>query len=85
MLKLGKGLILTGAATLDPARKKSASLEILAAVSKEYHNFAFLFEASAADKLSEHKLWDHTIPLIERKTPPYGPVYALSETELQAL
>jgi hypothetical protein len=56
MLELGKGLILTGAATLNPARRKSASSEILAVVSKEYHDFVFLFEALAVDKLLEHKL-----------------------------
>jgi hypothetical protein len=56
MLKLGKRLILTGAVTLDSARRKSVSPEILVAVPKEYYNFAFLFKASAADKLPEHKL-----------------------------
>jgi hypothetical protein len=85
MLELEKGLILTGAATFDLVKRKLASPEILMAVSKKYHNFAFLFETSAADKLPEHKPWDHTIPLMEGKTPPYEPVYALSEMELQAL
>jgi hypothetical protein len=82
MLELKKGLILIEASILDPVRKKSASFEILVAVSKEYHDFAFLFEASVINKLLKYKLWNHTIPLIEGKTSPYKLIYTLFEIKL---
>jgi hypothetical protein len=39
----------------------------------------------AADKLPEYKPYDHAIDLKEGETPPWGPVYALNEVELETL
>jgi hypothetical protein len=39
----------------------------------------------AADRLPEHKPYNHAIDLKEGETPPWGPVYALNEVELQML
>jgi len=39
----------------------------------------------AANALPEHRSYDHRIDLKEDKIPPWGPIYPLSETELQAL
>jgi hypothetical protein len=78
-LKMRPGAALAGSATYEP------SPEVLTAVPKEYHDFAFLFEPTATDSLPKHQPWDHSIPLMEGKSPPFGPIYQLSEKELQAL
>jgi hypothetical protein len=39
----------------------------------------------AADRLPEHKPYDYAIDLKEGETPPWGPVYALNEVELEIL
>ena len=52
---------------------------------QKYQAFKQLFEKSAADKLPEHTTYDHKIPLAAGSMPPFGPIYGLSETELQAL
>lgn len=54
-------------------------------ISREYSRFRQLFDKSAADVLPGHQPWDHTIPLEPGKTPPYGPIYSLSEQELSDL
>jgi hypothetical protein len=37
------------------------------------------------DALPSHRPYDHVIPLIPGETPPFGPIYSLSEVELKAL
>ena len=44
-----------------------------------------MFKEEAHEKLPKHQDWDHKIPIKEGKKPTYGPIYALSETELKAL
>ena len=39
----------------------------------------------AADALPEHRSYDHEIRLKEGESPPWQPIYPLSETELQVL
>jgi len=39
----------------------------------------------AADTLPEHRSYNHSIDLKPGEHPPRGPIYPLSETELQAL
>jgi hypothetical protein len=51
----------------------------------EYHDFASVFSKKEASKLSEHRSYDHRIPLEEGTTPPYGPIYSLSPVELETL
>jgi hypothetical protein len=57
----------------------------LAAVSKEYYDFAFLFKTSAMNKLPKYKPWNHIIPFVKGKIPSYESVYILFKIELQAL
>ena len=38
-----------------------------------------------SDKLPPHRLFDHAIDMVEGKEPPWGPIYALSEKELEVL
>jgi predicted aspartyl protease len=54
-------------------------------VPAEYHEFIDLFSEKAAEKLPPHRPYDHSIPLVEGKTPPYGPLYGMSRVELEAL
>ena len=51
----------------------------------EYERFRDLFDKAKADVLPEHSKYDHSIPLVEGSTPPYGPIYGLSELELKTL
>ena len=44
-----------------------------------------MFRKKAYKKLPKHTNWDNKIPIEEGKKPNYGPIYALSETELKAL
>ena len=54
-------------------------------VPEEYKDYADLFSKQAAEVLPEHQPWDHTIPLVDGKQPPFGPIYALSRIELETL
>ena len=50
-----------------------------------YHNFEDLFSKQKADRLPEHKPYDHAIRLQPGFQPPYKPIYSQSATELKAL
>ena len=49
---------------------------------KEWHS---IFDGTVADVLPKHTSYDHAIDIQEGKEPPWGPIYALSETELEVL
>ncbi|SPC65346.1 uncharacterized protein UHOD_11060 [Ustilago sp. UG-2017b] len=51
----------------------------------EYHQYLDVFSRVRADKLLPHRTYDHHIPLEEGKSPPFGPIYSLSEHELKTL
>ena len=51
----------------------------------ELKEFADVFSPKEADKLPPHRPYDHNIRLTEGKTPPFGPLYPMSRTELTAL
>ena len=57
----------------------------LTKIPPEYHEFAKVFSKEESDKLPEHHPYDHTIPLQEGTTPPFGPIYNLSPSELVVL
>ena len=59
--------------------------EILLRLPKRYHHFRKLFDGQIAKELPKHRPCDHAIEILPGTTPPWGPVYALSEVELQAL
>jgi hypothetical protein len=48
-------------------------------------DFSDVFEKRNADRLLEHKLYDCPIDLEDGASPPFGPIYGLSEPELVAL
>ena len=45
----------------------------------------FLEEKDKSKALPKHQPWDHQVPLMEGKQPTFGPIYQLSEKELQEL
>ena len=57
----------------------------LSKIPPEYHEFAKVFSKEEADKLPEHRPYDHKIPLKPDTTPPWGPIYSLSPEELKVL
>ncbi len=52
---------------------------------EKYKDFTNVFEKNKADRLPEHCPYDCPINLEEGHSPPFGPIYGLSEPELQAL
>ena len=57
----------------------------MAQIPEEYHEFADVFNKENSDQLPPHRPYDHAIPLQEGTTPPFGPIYSLSPSELQTL
>lgn len=51
----------------------------------EISDFSDVFSPKEAEKLPPHRPSDHHIHLVEGKTPPFGPLYAMSRDELTAL
>jgi len=52
---------------------------------KDYHEFTDVFSKSKASKLADHRPYDLKITLDEGTSPPYSPIYSLSQEELSAL
>jgi len=81
------------ATALDSALAAGDSISVNAihsnpptSVPAEYADFADVFEEKNSQMLPPHRPGvDHEIPLISGAKPVYGPIYNLSETELQAL
>jgi hypothetical protein len=54
-------------------------------VPQEYHDILSAFSKRKADTLPPHRPYDLSIQLEDDKSPPFGPLYSLSELELKAL
>ena len=54
-------------------------------IPQEYHEFADVFSKGRADSLPPHRPYDLKINLEDGATPPFGPIYSLSQSELTAL
>jgi hypothetical protein len=52
---------------------------------EKYKDFVDVFEKNKVDQLPEHRPYDCPIDLEEGHSPPFGPIYGLSEPKLQAL
>jgi hypothetical protein len=50
-----------------------------------YREWASVFSEEEINRLPDHTEYDHRIELIEGSVPPFGPIYPLSEKELQTL
>jgi hypothetical protein len=66
-------------------RKKIDEGDLKDLVPAEYHEFLPLFSEAVANQLPPHRPYNHKIPLKEGFTPPFGPLYSLSRTELEEL
>ena len=49
------------------------------------HDYLDIFSKESADELPHHAPYDHVITLQPGTSPPFGPIYSLSEVELKAL
>jgi hypothetical protein len=67
---------------LDEGKNETKITDI---VSLEYYKFLPLFSKIEANKLPPHYPYDYYIPLKHGFTLPFGPIYSLSRTELEAL
>ena len=54
-------------------------------IPKDYHDFTDVFSKSKAGKLADHQPYDLKITLDEGTSPPFSPIYSLSQEELVAL
>ncbi|RYP44155.1 hypothetical protein DL768_009354 [Monosporascus sp. mg162] len=57
----------------------------IAALPSEYQDYRDVFDVSLAGALPQHHHMEHRIDLEEGKTPPWGPIYPLSEKEQEVL
>ena len=71
------------ATNLDNALKEDC--ENLKNILQEYHEYADVFSKLHADTLAPHRPYDLKINLEEGASPPPGPMYSLSVTELKTL
>jgi hypothetical protein len=59
--------------------------DITASLPEEYWPWTLVFREDEIGKLPEHSKYDHEINLLPGTTAPFGPIYPLSEKELEAL
>jgi hypothetical protein len=52
---------------------------------ERYRKWASVFSEEEINRLPDHTEYDHKIQLVDGAQPPFGPIYPLSEKELQAL
>lgn len=78
-------LPLVGSSSFEDSCKETPSLSVDILVPQVHHEYLEIFSKEAADLLPVHRSYDHTIPLVEGSSPPYGPIYSLSAIELKAL
>ena len=78
-------LNLSATSVLGRATSVSGTPPDLSGIPPEYHEFADVFSKTKADILLENCLHDLKIILEDGATPPLGPIYSLSKTELNTL
>ena len=77
--------LLVAAPTQGPRRVAAVAGKREVSVPEQYRDFAGVFSTEAAGLLPDHHAMEHRIDLEPGSQPPYGPVYALSEKELEVL
>ena len=70
---------------IEKALAPKSTTDLAKKLSIEYHNLLDVFPQSDSDILPPHRLYDHKIPLIEEKTPPWGLLYSMSQDKLKIL
>ena len=70
----------------NPDNLEPSATNLVPEIPAEYRDLADVFSETKADELPPHRgPLDHSIPLEEGAKPSYGPIYNLSEIELQTL
>jgi hypothetical protein len=67
------------------AKEDDEKPNIRTIIPAKYYDYLKIFEKANADKLPLHHPSDHTIPLMDRFQPLFGPRYSLSHPELEEL
>jgi hypothetical protein len=65
--------------------EKDASSTTLDSIPSELAEFGDVFSTEDSKTLPPHPPWDHSIDLSPHETPPFGPIYPLSQAELREL
>ena len=60
-------------------------VESSTSIPSKYREFSNVFEKRNVDRLLEHRMYDYPINIQDGACPPFGPIYGLSEPELDAL
>ena len=76
-----------GTLRFDEDRGGQIDLEVepLEGVPWQYRDYHSVFDGQYSDELPPHRSFDHAKDMVEGKEPPWGPIYALSEKELEVL
>ena len=61
------------------------TLEIPREISWQYRDYKSVYNGQYSDGIPPHRSFHHAIDMVEVKEPPWGPIYVLSEKELQVL
>jgi hypothetical protein len=72
-------------ADIDKALSPKTYTDPTTKVPEEYHKHLRVFSRQEADRLPEHRPYDHNIILEEGKQPGFGPLYGMSRNELEVL
>jgi hypothetical protein len=84
LLRKGRGMVFCASLrAIDATLENSADL--LAHVPIEHHGFSRLFLKSTSNVLSLHRPHDHEINLETGTSPPFGPMYNMTQAELLTL
>jgi RNase H-like domain found in reverse transcriptase/Reverse transcriptase (RNA-dependent DNA polymerase) len=78
-----KDVVFVGIITVRPSPTEESYKDVQ--IPEEYQDFADVFSEERADQLPPHRDCDMVVDLEEGKTPPFGPLYNLSEPELREL
>lgn len=65
--------------------KKAQEEDPVDLLPEEFKDFVDVFSPKEAERLPPHRSYDHDIKLLEGKTLPFGPLYAMSREELKVL
>jgi hypothetical protein len=77
--------LLVAAPTQKPRRVAAVLTKGGVLIPEKYHDRVRVFSTEAAGILPDHHAMEHRIDLEPGSQPPYGPVYALLEKELEVL
>ena len=65
--------------------EENVTLDIPRDIPWQYRDYTSVYNGQYSDEIPPHRSFDHAIDMVEGKAPPWGPIYPLSEKELQVL